>query len=447
MTDASATKLTDITVLVPFDIGESYVFKPPADVCERCIWKNIFRPVNHNESDTESKWSTERIGEASAFYREPFGPIARYRPSSSATIEELTSLFRAEGKCFAGFDSLEVIFFPRGVGILVLRAQVQELSGDWRKDVRRDREQLKEVLKPHIRAAQVSYRMVMDRAMADERFKGFVFAVNLPRRRREISEVRFPYAIAFTAGDCPKRKRYDPARAASLSHYRPLRYRYVNTIQTTKTTAEQEIDVALSIDVGWVEATVYSGASADWPYARVAVEDAFTVAMASWFSLVLMSSLVSRSIRDSFIHLADNRQKLSDKEGQTIRFAFMDASNASRPVRWTFRERDILLLDRINEVWSTKRWWRSIEERAALLNARHNEVATERRRKAEKNLNILVIVLGTITALTAVRDIADTFGALGEKGKHAGWALVAMVVMVVLAAGILLRGRSDEIEK
>lgn len=432
---ATETQSTDISILVPFDIGNTYVFKGPKDLCEPCIWKNIFTL----KPSPDWSWSTRRLGEKPAFYSEPFGPIARYMPSAIKDLDGLCG----EGKFLASYEIPEIIFFPRGIGILVLRLKAKgSTDSDWRENFKKVREDLKRALGNAIKSSQGAYRDTMKAAMAHREFGKFVHKIDLPGRRDEIDEVRFPYAIAFIEGNYPVRNPNEK-RVATLSKPHPIRYRYVNHKAGTEIDPE-EVDVAVCIDVGWGESAVYSEGETNWMYARGAVEDAFTAAMASWFALVLMSSLVSQSLRDSFVDLANNHRKLSDKEGQKIRLAFMDTSNASRPVRWTFRERDIILLDVINETWTTERWWKSLEERTVLLTTRHNEVATERRRNAEKKLATLVIGLATLTALTAIRDVADT---IISKEDGRGWVLTAMVMALLVAVIIWFWARSDEKEQ
>ncbi len=385
-----------ISIIVPFDLGESYIFSVPRDRCEECIWINIFRKANQRlPANADWQWNTSELGEDPAPYREPFGPVARfkYMKPIAGTLDGLCKA----SSFYADFRFLECVFFTRGIGVAILSGTLRNgiSPATWRNEFFREREQLKAALLSFLCHAREAYRTVMDNAASRGVASGekFVFAVKLPGRRRMIDKARFPYAILFTDAELPVREQH----AATLSFAQPLGYRY----------SRQGLEsVTLKIDVGWGETTVSRPARTP-EAAQRAVIDAFVVGMASWFALVVMTSLVSRFLRDSYASFEKPRPQLGYEKGRKISLAFMDTANASRPVRWTLRERDILLLDRIHETWSTKRWWSNVEERTTLLSAHHAEVAASLRRRSERRLSALVIGLAAITALSAVRDVAD----------------------------------------
>lgn len=418
----------DIAVFVPFDIGGTYVFKVPNDLCEQCIWKNIFRDANQLlVSGSEWEWNTDQLGEMPTFYRESFGIVARYR-HCTATINTSINL-NSIGNCFAEVKSLEIIFFPRGIGVLVLRVEAREnvQPDSWRDDFKSDRGRLKEALQPILSDAQRAYISVMN-GVASRKVNKFVFIINLPGRGREVDKARFPFAVGFTDTAKATLADTDATKPATVNKSDLFGYCY--------SSSNRENKITLCLDVGWGETTVYNSGGSE--AAKGAIVDAFIVATASWFSLVLMNRLVSQFLRDLFVDIAGGRRRLSDREGQKIRLAFMDASNASRPVSWTFRERDLLLLDRIHETWCTKRWWRKVEERTTLLAAHHNEVAADIRRNSEDKLARLVIILSIMAAFSAIKDIGDMF-----KGNKE-LTIILVVAAILGAVALVFWARAGE---
>jgi hypothetical protein len=421
----------ELSIVVPFDVGRSYVFKPSHRSAsdEKRDWDSLVSSANQGpDSSTSWIWTTDRLGEAPAFYREPLGPVARCR-LKSGTTPTLTEL--AEKSAFySHFGALEVVFFTRGIGVLLLRGTTRVVTAkDWRVIFHKDREHLKEALLTTAGDRRRAYLRFMD--IAANKKRPIVFAIDLPNRRRELEKIRHPHVIAFTSEDVlPEEQRH---RASTLSFKVPVGYRYISG----------ETDLILAVDVGWGESTVYKTPPGSED-AQAAITEAFVTAMASWYSLVLMTSLVSNFLRNSFVDMANKKPRISDRTGQTIRFMFMDTSTDSRPVRWAVRERDIILLDRIHTTWSTERWWRNVEERTTLLTAHHNEVAAGIRRQTDKRLGWLLIGLAAITSLSAVRDVADVWN---PSHFRILFMMLLMLLVVVLLGLRLLREESDELDE
>ena len=382
---------SEISAVIPLDLCTSYAFKASPPDCSDCAWKKVW----HDKSDHRWEVDTAELGDSrpdqcKPHFRPAFGPIVRLKVRKEA----LPALLMPESKWVQFIETLHVVCFTRGIGVIILRGTSDNCSSakNLHKRFEEGRESLKNDLLRLLQSVQIFYKAIMD---SDK--SGAVYPLDIPGRRDAIDKTRFPYPIVFTTEEGWGEE--------------PLCYRELtNTF----------------INVGWATSTVCTTAD-NLKVAQPVIEDTFVVGMASWFSLVVMNSAVSAFLQDSFIDMSQKRPKrslLTEKNhGRLIRLAFMEATNASRPVRWTFNASDMLLLDKIHEKWMTKRWWRNVEERTAVLAAHHSEVAAEKRTEAESNLAKVLLALAILTAVTGLHDLESAlkepdwpvlvFGALG----------------------------------
>jgi hypothetical protein len=352
-----------LSIVVPFDIGCSFVCKS-LDGNDREAWKRIF-PTSDAIRGWE--WNTSRLGKAPTYYREPFGKVARLEAKESAIFDS----FRP---CFSSVSDLQAIFFPRGIGVLLLRGKIEGCRESWRGNYKKYRNDMKKLLAPHLEAVVNDFRRIM-RSAAKNPCEREVFQIKLPGKVRS-TEVNFPYAIAFFEEEA--------------GGYSEKFFSYPGE------------DFALEVDWGETAALNVSNLAAT----QALVEDAFVAAMVSWFSLVIMGNKVSYFLRDLFIDLTLQERSLSKQDGEMVQLAYLDTSSASRPISWAFRKADLLLLEHIHEKWGSQRFWDNVEERTALFAAYHNDIVEEVRDESDRNLARVGIGLAAVTLLSVIADFS-----------------------------------------
>ncbi len=409
----AASLPVEISLLIPFDVGRSYVFRATPLRCAKCVWRKIFQSSVAERAAGETwEWRTGELGRERPYFREPFGPLVRL-------VLKQPGVAAWEGQAefhqwLNPVESVEAVCFPRGIGVVAIRGTwlANQSSSSWLDAFWDRRESLKASLTPLLQALQKKYKHVMDDAVrtlpADA---GAIYPIDLPERRKTLEQARFPYPIAVRAGD--------PRGNGTKDSEEPFGYPIESPY--------------LRIRVGSNDSFAYS--SKDSKEARAILENIFIVAIASWFSLVVMNSIVSEFMQSSFASMSSELTKKRKKQlgfnsrsGNLLRLSFIDAANSSRPACWSFRRDDILLLDHIHELWTTKRWWKIVEERTALLAAHHSEEASERRRESERKITIIALILAVVTSITGSKDAVEAYC----KGEYSVFIFAALIFLVLV---------------
>lgn len=365
-----------VLLLIPFDAGQSFLFSAGAGTPIRQQWDAVFTG--------KEGWSTDQFP---ANYVKPLGWISRLTPDPATVRDVLDRNVWID----PGTAELQFIFFTIGIGVFALRA---DLAGDPIQAIQRfraDRDSIRRWFAPVLNSGAAAFREVFGKASELQKSRRAIY--KLPYvdtgRDNEIRDARYPYPLYFIS----EQAQYDQLRTADLNHAgrdpREADHGYSHDGNTAR------------LHVGWAEGY----ANGDWPALREAIEDNFLIALASWYSLVLMNRMVSRYLIRTFAELAQRQHHSRKEESRAIRLTYMDTASASHPIRWTTRQRDLLLLERIHQVWSSDKLWKNVEERTELLSVHHDQLEAEANERRNRWFTGFGIVIACLTLASAAADV------------------------------------------
>lgn len=404
-----------VLLLIPFDAGQSFLFSAdPGTVPIQQQWDAVFAG--------KTGWGTEQFP---TNFMKPLGWISRLRldPADADVRAVLVRNLWLDPNTV----DLQFVFFTIGIGVLALRANLAEPATAAIDRFRTDRDSIRKWFAPVLNRGARNFRQVFGEAAQTSNT-----IYKLPHvdsgRDHTIKDARFPYPLYFISDG--------------------RQYGLLSTADRQQAGRENERDQGYShlgrtakIHVGWAEGYV----GGDWAALREAIEDNFLIALASWFSLVLMNRTVSRYLIRTFSELARKEHRSRKEESRAIRLTYMDTASASHPIRWTTRQRDLLLLERIHQVWSSDKLWKNVEERTELLSVHHEQLEAEANERRSRWFAVFGIAIACLTLASTAADVLSLIpdgspaACLKEYGVFISIALPVLAVVIGLITWLISR--------
>ena len=215
---------------------------------------------------------------------------------------------------------------------------------------------------------------------------------NLDRTSR-VKRAPFCYPLFFVANE---------------DHYGEIKSRLIRSGDTQ--TKEQSYGDS-QVYAGWAASAIHLADATQ----TEDIERNFVIALASWYGMVVMNHLVTLRSQETFVDLAKGERRLRAQDVRAVRLAYMEAANASHPIRWTTRQRDLALLDEMHDAWSSQRLWDIIDQRSRLLTAHYEQLEAEAGDHRTTALTILGVMLASTTLASVV---ADVIGLIPERAGY-----------------------------
>ena len=370
-----------VSLLFPFDIGGTYVLEGPA----------IGTALEMEEVDQQWQkalpgWNVTQFPPP---YEKPLGWVARLvlDPSKSSLLAD--AIKATPGIIGDGSIQAEIITFTAGIGLLRVFAELSEPASAVHEKLSSPQITVAGKYTQVIQSTIDSYVKCLD--TPTRKFRGRSARKTAVMRRRlpnldRTSRVRrapFCYPLFFVAS----RDQYGGITSG------------LKRSGDTRTTERSYGDSR--VYVGWAASVIHLAEGAQ----TEDIERNFVIALASWYGMVVMNHLVTLRSQETFVDLAKSERRLRARDIRAVRLAYMEAANASQPIRWTTRQRDLLLLDEIHKAWSSSRLWAIIEQRSRLLMAHYEQLEAEAGDQRTAALTILVVMLASTTLASVVADV------------------------------------------
>lgn len=378
--EPAAKTVTKVSLLVAFDIGQTFVFKSTQssndDVATE--WGGVFGGDHEHAKD----WCTAQWED----FSKPMGWIATWRYFGGSAKSELQSAMDQLRRSVPGTieeedtDALRAIIFPNGIGVFILRIRPKPT---W--DI------------PTIEAflEDETVRVQRRRAFCDiikwaaECYLGYMHAA------RPLLENG---ARAVTAIGAIERKHGAQRAAYAYPIYFLDEPRYKEWRRTQADSATPFGDTELSLT--WGLCGVKLGATDH----RFDLERDFAIGLAGWYALAVMTNRSTLYIRDALHALSSNKANPTAANARIIRLAYTEAASQALPIQWTSRESDLFLLEAIHECWISERWWRIVEQKTNLLAAHWEQEAGASNDRWNRKITAFGVAIAFITLSSAVAD-------------------------------------------
>lgn len=382
-----ASSTPSVLLLVPFDTGRSYFFRARGDSDVYWQWAEVF---GRNSADEE--WDLTQFPKR---FRKPLNWTATLCIDPATCPDRLKLPVKALQRTIPGkiVDKIRVVFFPLGLAIMVIRAELTGAIEEAVEDYRGVRNNLKPICCTIVNYCAGRYIDRMKSAVIREQALRSTFwnkednrrvlFLKFLKRTTRIKNIEYLFPV-FSVGSSPigMLRRSGPDEA-------PIAY-----------------DKAL-VYVGWNRAFIRHHDLK--PIESVALQEAievnFVIALVSWYSLVMMDQLASLTALNTMFGEAGSTAGPEKVDSGTLRLAFMEAANASHPIRWTTHNRDLVLLEQIHKRWSSERWWKNVNRRTQLLALHHQEIEAEGGAQRSFLFAIFGSIIGSFTLASAIADV------------------------------------------
>jgi hypothetical protein len=376
-----------VSFYIAFDIGKSFVFKVHSEPFPvKNTWESFFEPTQG--------W---HCGQFRGSFGKPLGWRALLAVNENTTPGIRSALEKTRAALRTHLDGAEMedvqaVFFPLGIAALVITARLNpsptlyDTLPGWRAARRAARDAFNDI----IGCVSECYLNCMT-AAADDRAEFTLQELREVRRGVRAPQFGACYPVFFIDG-------LTFARA------------------TRNLPAAAFVDYADSaVAIGWAEGYVHLAEATH----RDDIQSVFCIATISWFALRVMDTLLSTYLLEAFVGtVSSTRSRIEQRMSRVLRLAYMDTANAAHPIRWTISEHDLKLLEAIHDNWSSRRWWKSIEERSALLALHHQQLQAE---EAER------------LAAETERQAIEHQKQMAEHERRLGWIGVLGVVIAAFA--------------
>ena len=378
-----------VSILIPFDIGSTHIFRSGAASREGVNeeWERVFAASPHG-------WNTGQLPE----FRKPLGWIASRCVGRSESVQEICK--RIGGEVDEAPEAVRAVVFPLGIGVIILRVRLTEPTLAFRERFGSRHQEMKPLCRGIFEDARDRYRDAVKGSPGRPGLR----PLDDVGRTTGTCAFDYLYPVFFTT--------HTPPEVMDESDYPRSKYGSAN------------------VAVGWGAAYAL-GADDD---ERSWIELDFLVALASWYSLAVMNRLATRYLLDAVSELAARRPYPRKLQSRAIRLTYMEGANASHPHTWTSRFRDLRLLESIQKQWRTGDWWTSVQERTQLLALHHEQVEAE---ASERRGHKFATFGALITALTLASAIADV-GVLLPDGSPQATVFAAHGFAIALGIPVLV---------
>jgi hypothetical protein len=392
--------LPAVTILVPFDIGQSYaLFADKSKVRGEAFdkWEEIF-----SEDLDSAIWDCTQ-------FPSPFGIPLNYivrlvyldpDPKIDLVIKSLPWIHKED-------VSIELVFFQLGIGVLTLRATLSldllEAMGNFEDDTQSSA--FLEAVSPIVTEGISLYKRVLNAEAGKDESERIINRLPHVDRKGDLYIPQFPYPVFFTPNKPPDVSLYTKSEHEF--------YRYAGNKQEA------------GVYIGWEQAYV-EGASSEF---RLTIDIDFTIGITTWYSLITMNRHSSFHLMRALSEMGRQNKSLRKQESSDIRFTYMDAANSLYPVLWTSQERDLGLLEKIHNIWSSERLWKNVAEQTELLALHHDELESTEKEKR----NQILEGVGLLIAIAVIPSgIADILHQVPEKNLGP-WPRLAICIIGTLA--------------
>lgn len=442
-----------VILFTTFGTGKSYIFhveKPvrydkngagqsktqgtrPDRVLE--CWKEVF--------GGQTVWDYKRLGD----YYKPLGETATIK--LDLECKEASALANAcDDELTAELIKVEAVFFTTGVAVLVVGIKPNAPDDILKYALKNDSELLKvnlwtkniielcksqylEIMNKAVKRSKIKHTEVREQSDAvDAKPKWFLSAFEEVDRKDWDPKGELSYPLFFVDKNTYKERIRQILEKVSGSAARKKRQEDKATVSYQKA----------EIYVDWSEALVRNGGKS-----QQLIENNFIIALASWYALALMNKNSSMFLFEAYLETVTDKP-LSNADAVNKRnMAYKDVADASLPIRWTIRRRDLFLLETIHRNWSSDRWRKNIEERMKLLVLhyrnlediqRHTE--NERRDFSTRTLSLIAVLLTAVTLVSAITDLinlsanseGDNF--LKKLGFYASLGILSLTIILLI---------------
>lgn len=345
--------MSTVTILFPFDHGHSYLLPPQKD------WKSLIK--NHLLPNGDI-WVTPSDIDFAQEIRNPLGlPLFL-----KLNLEEsdLSKAIKSIPFC-SGPSEAYAIFYPAGIGLLLVRAQVNASS--------RKRDEL--LLDWESKAYDGSFEGVAQRCSIAYRKlleKNKIPEIGEADRSKLPLEFPWIYAIFF-----------DTVRSGSIN------------------------DVLTKSDIDWFRAKILISPDVE----RGRVETVFIIASAIWQMLHITDTLLDKVLYDLLYKLQtkgrfESTNLKSPESFRAFRAFCARIIDSCNTMRWTIIEDEIKFLNQIYSVWNTEMWQQSISSKTDLLALLYEQNQENRTESRNLFLTIVALVLTIVSTISAVLDLS-----------------------------------------
>jgi hypothetical protein len=372
-----------VSLLFPFDVGGTYVVESPAVEREEMNqqWRRVL-----------PEWNIRQFPSP---YEKPLGWIAT-RALDRSKSPVLDSAIKAmPGIRVDASVQAEIIIFTVGIGLLRVHAELSEPASAVHDALLRPdvtfwgsyNPVISDTIDAYVKGLETATRACCGRGAS----KTAVVPRRIPQldRTSRVRRTPFVYPLLFVANE-------DDYKAT-----RPRDPKKRESVESADAKAEDRSYGDSKICVGWAASAIHLAATTP----AEDIERNFVIALASWYGMVVMNHLVTLRSQERFVDLAKGERRLRAQDVRAVRLAYMEAANASHPIRWTTRQRDLLLLDEIHNAWSSPRLWDIIEHRSRLLAAHYGQLEAEAGEQRTTALTILGVMLASTTLASVVADV------------------------------------------
>lgn len=392
-----------VTRFTTFGIGRSYLFNATGEKTAEEYWQELFAGYKG--------WSFDQLEN----YDKPLGETAtlsfntEVHTDAKAAIEALQRACEIDLLAQLVSTSIQVCFFTTGVAVMSMRLISNPLDDgvEFLDRIEDDSqlEQARKWLRKIIDCCTENYLAVMDKAESDKRSpseRGWSL-----KRYREVDRVnwkpkaRHSVPLFFVTDEVYQRRTDSILQQVPSQNERML--------QSDRSRVPYQ---GAEIYVDWSEALVKNAGSS-----RELIERNFLIAFASWFALVLMNKNSSLFLFEAHLGMIEKNHRSTAAAVHQRNMAYKDVSDASLPIRWTTRRRDLFLLETIHRNWSSERWRNNIEERMKLVALHYKSLEDEGNERSTRFLGLVAVFLALVTLASAIADVINLAENDGEPSR------------------------------
>jgi hypothetical protein len=416
-----------ISLIFPFDVGETYIFYVSSGTQEAGKEEKI-----ENAWDAIFKGNGWHTTQFPSTFSKPLGLMARLK----LELKEGSNPEKALKTCpwleRKGLEA-EAYIFPFGIGVLLLKARViashdlaSALSTYWT-----DRPKISKAFGEILAAIAKEFTGALE---IEAKNKKRVYKLSEIDRGKVISHARYSFPIVFHSdqAEYSAAKEKERSRSGKGAILDPTTSTTTGSAQEFSYSYSPNVDAA-KVYVGWSEAHVLGAGEK----IRNAIEIVFIIAMSSWYALIVMNKIASAHLLQAFRDIAAGESRALKKKSRTMRLTFMEAANASYPIRWTTAPQDLGLLERIHSTWSSNRLRRNVEEQTNALATHHDQLEEEEQERKGSLLAVFGIGIACLTLASAVADVITLLPVKYQHFKEThGWQLslaLPAILGVILA--------------
>lgn len=383
-----------VTVLFPFDFGRTFAVPPG------------FKWSPALAASPDSSWRADSI--FPPFLRAPLGPpLVRTLQTDDVLLQKG---LRTLDWCGPDYQ-VEIVFFPVGVGFLVLRAPLTvdiadrvSAFSDWEGNL--DHYGLFEAV---ARKEMPGFEEIVSRTALAE----------LPQVARTEGRFIFPwiYALFFL----PDASAVDDEEGS-----------YVRDAGESTS----------GVHVAWTYADIVSEESLP----RIGTEGTFISAGVAWQTLFITDTLLSAFLEEL------NYQQVSGRRSRRLRLSQMRSvrafcarvTDAARPLCWTVHSDALSILEQLGVAWTIQNLLESTQSKTELVAMLYQQIEDEENERRNQLFSFFAITIAMVSLVSAVADLIALFDPEKKVLPTPVGGMVAVAVPVlcaVLVSSILRLGR------